>query len=180
MSHINAIDNIGEQKTELEERLKYTSFWDDSFNNDGLKLFIFESIIPLLNSRIGYYVPILFGEKKAHVEFDTMMNMYVNVGGEEVTYANLSQGERKRIDLALSLSILDTAQAQFGTISNVMFFDELLDGSLDTDGVRSAVQILQSMPVDSIFLVSHRTEISNEFDNILEVVKENNISKIVR
>jgi DNA repair exonuclease SbcCD ATPase subunit len=176
---LERMEAIDDGKTEFEEKLKYATFWDESFNNDGLKLFIFETVIPLLNSRIGHYLPLMFDGKDVKILFDKMMNMNVLANGKPLSYGGMSQGERKRIDLSIALALLDTAQAQHGVISNVMFFDEIFDSSLDTQGVKVVSDLLRSMPVQSIFVMSHRTELMDSFDSILEVEKDGKFSRIL-
>lgn len=166
-------------KAKEEEELRYATFWDESFNNDGLKLFVFESIVPIINNRLSFYLPILFEGNRVQISFDKMMNMTIFSGDKLISYGGLSQGERKRVDIALALTLLDTAQVQHGTISNVMFFDELMDSSLDSQGVRAAIDVLRTLPIPTIFIMSHRLEISNEFDNILDVEKKGMFSRIL-
>lgn len=175
---IDILDSVAIKRTVLEEDLKYVSFWDESFNNDGLKLFIFETIIPILNNRIAHYLPILFENNKVRCEFDKMMNMFVFLDNVTTSYGNLSQGERKRVDLAIALALLETAQSQHGMSSNVMFFDEIFDSSLDSNGMKAVMSILYTMPVKTMFVISHRNEISDMFERVIEVVKHHNLSRI--
>jgi DNA repair exonuclease SbcCD ATPase subunit len=179
ISLLDEIEITEKEKESIEKDLHYAAFWDESFNNDGLKMFIFESIIPVLNSRIQYYLPILCEEKDIMLQFDKYLNMDIIKDGKEIAYGALSKGERKRVDLAISLSLLETAQAQHGVTSNLMFFDEVMDSSLDEKGVKTVISVLQSMPVESIFVISHRLEISSEFDTTIDVVKEGENSFIL-
>ena len=175
---IDVLDAVAVKRTTLEDELKYVSFWDESFNNDGLKLFIFETIIPILNNRIAHYLPILFENNKVRCEFDKMMNMFVFLDNTVTSYGNLSQGERKRVDLGIALALLETAQSQHGMSSNVMFFDEIFDSSLDEKGMKAVMSILYTMPVKTMFVISHRNEISDMFERVIEVVKHHNLSRI--
>lgn len=174
-----ALDKADDKKSQLEDHLKYATFWDESFNSDGLKIFVFESIIPIFNQRLAHYLPILFDGKNVNVEFDKHLNMTTTKDGELLAYGNLSQGERKRVDLAISFALLETAQAQYGMVSNVMFFDEIFDGSLDSSGVKVVSEILHSIPVPTIFVISHRSEVAADFDSVVEIEKEGHISRIV-
>jgi DNA repair exonuclease SbcCD ATPase subunit len=176
---VENVNGLKEERTEQEEDLKYKSFWDESFNSDGLKLFIFENVVPVLNSRISHYIPLLFDGKDITLDFDKYLNMQIVKEQKSIPYGALSQGERKRIDLAISLALLETAQAQHGISANLMFFDEIFDSSLDSQGVRTVTEILHTMPVETVFVISHRLEISDSFDNTLDVVKEGKFSTIL-
>lgn len=175
---IDILDAVAIKKTALEEDLKYVSFWDESFNNDGLKLFIFETIIPILNNRIAHYLPILFENNKVRCEFDKMMNMFVFLDDVTTSYGNLSQGERKRVDLAIALALLETAQSQHGMSSNVMFFDEIFDSSLDSKAVEIVTKLLYTMPASTIFVISHRSEMTNTFEKTITIEKKNGFSRV--
>jgi len=58
---------------------------------------------------------------------------------------------------------------------NVLFIDEMIDSGLDTQGVENSLALLKHMSRErhkSIWLVSHRDELSGRVENILRVVKE--------
>jgi len=59
---------------------------------------------------------------------------------------------------------------------NILFIDEMIDSGLDTQGVENALALLKKMSRErhkSIWLVSHRDELTSRVENILRVVKEN-------
>jgi ABC-type lipoprotein export system ATPase subunit len=59
---------------------------------------------------------------------------------------------------------------------NILFIDEMIDSGLDTQGVENALALLKKMTRErnkSIWLVSHRDELTSRVENILRVVKEN-------
>jgi DNA repair exonuclease SbcCD ATPase subunit len=58
----------------------------------------------------------------------------------------------------------------------LLFIDELIDSGLDTAGMESSLAILKQMSRErnkSVWLVSHRDELTGRVENILRVVKEN-------
>jgi DNA repair exonuclease SbcCD ATPase subunit len=67
-------------------------------------------------------------------------------------------------------------KAQLIESINLLFIDELIDSGLDTAGMESSLSILKQMSRErnkSVWLVSHRDELSGRVENILRVVKEN-------
>jgi ABC-type lipoprotein export system ATPase subunit len=57
-----------------------------------------------------------------------------------------------------------------------LFIDELIDSGLDSQGVENSLALLMKMSRErhkSIWLVSHRDELTSRVENILKVVKEN-------
>jgi ABC-type lipoprotein export system ATPase subunit len=58
---------------------------------------------------------------------------------------------------------------------NIMFIDEMIDSGLDTAGVENALGLLKHMSRErnkSVWLVSHRDELTSRVENILQVIKE--------
>jgi DNA repair exonuclease SbcCD ATPase subunit len=95
--------------------------------------------------------------------------------GEYIAYDRFSGGEKIRIDLALMFSFVSFTKQKTGAITNLLFFDEILDSSLDTSGISSLVQILKLFTTNgfSIFVVSHRdSNRSEDFDSVLTITKE--------
>ena len=59
---------------------------------------------------------------------------------------------------------------------NVIFIDELIDSGMDASGVESSMAILKKMAREhnkSVWLVSHKDELSGRVNNIMTVTKEN-------
>ena len=57
-----------------------------------------------------------------------------------------------------------------------MFIDELVDSGMGSSGVENSLAILKKMSRESnksIWLVSHKDELSGRVNNTLHVVKEN-------
>jgi DNA repair exonuclease SbcCD ATPase subunit len=91
--------------------------------------------------------------------------------------------------LSLNFAFRDVWESLYSPI-NLLFVDELIDNGLDTAGVENALALLKRMRAGvenalallkrmsrerhkSIWLVSHRDELSGRVENILKVVKEN-------
>jgi DNA repair exonuclease SbcCD ATPase subunit len=93
--------------------------------------------------------------------------------GRELDFDNLSRGERNRLILSMSWAFRDVWESLYSPI-NLLFIDEMIDNGLDTQGVENALGLLKKMSRErhkSIWLVSHRDELSGRVENILRVVK---------
>jgi hypothetical protein len=68
---------------------------------------------------------------------------------------------------------------------NCLFLDEVLDLSLDEQGMHDVLFLLQNKKsmINSIFIISPKENLirntSSEFDNIVSIIKEDGFSKIV-
>ena len=95
--------------------------------------------------------------------------------GRELDFDNLSRGERNRLILSLSWAFRDVWESLYQPV-NLLFVDELMDSGMDQMGTDNALAILKKMSREankSIWLVSHKDELSSRVNNVLRVVKEN-------
>ena len=95
--------------------------------------------------------------------------------GRDLDFDNLSRGERNRLILSLSWAFRDVWESLYHPI-NLLFIDEVVDSGMDVSGVESALAVLKQMARErnkSIWLVSHKDELTGRVNNLLKVVKEN-------
>jgi len=168
------IEDLQKELEEKEEEKKYWDFWKDAFGNKGLKIHIFDSVIPYFNSRIQFYLDIL-SAGKFKLEFDKDLSYSI----EGTKYNNNSSGEKKRIDLAVMIALFDLLNLRTSSSSNILILDEVLD-SLDEIGVESVQDLLIELNkrIKNIFIISHNNNLSENFPNVMNIVKNQGVSKI--
>jgi DNA repair exonuclease SbcCD ATPase subunit len=133
---------------------------------------IIDQNLNYLNTRLTYYLDKI--GLPHQVVFKNDLTVEITELGREMDFFNLSRGEMNRVILSLSWAFRDVYESLYSPI-NIMFIDELLDNGLDTLGVENSLAILKDMArrrKKSIWLVSHREELSNRVPNILKVIKE--------
>jgi hypothetical protein len=134
---------------------------------------IIEQNLSYLNNRLTHYLDRI--GLPHTVVFQNDLSVSIEELGRELDFDNLSRGERNRLILSMSWAFRDVFESLYQPI-NVLFIDEMIDNGLDTQGVESALALLKQMSRErhkSIWLVSHRDELSGRVENILKVVKEN-------
>lgn len=139
---------------------------------------IIDQNLSYLNSRLSFYLESL--GLPHTVIFQNDLSVDISELGRELSFDNLSRGERNRLILSLSWAFRDIWENAQEPI-NLLFVDELLDSGLDSVGVNMALGMLKTMSRDqkrSVFLVSHRDELSNRVNSVLNVVKENGFTQI--
>jgi DNA repair exonuclease SbcCD ATPase subunit len=146
--------------------------------NSFIRRRIINKTIPFLNHRLVHYTKEL---GLPHiVKFDPDMSCTVSEYGRELDFGNLSSGEKKRVNLSLSLAFRDVLHHLHLKV-NCLFIDEI-DGSLDGAGVESVFKLLKQKSRDDhigLWIISHRPEAIGRFDRSLIVRKENGFSRIV-
>lgn len=134
--------------------------------------------IPYLNGRLQHYLNEL--GLPHTVEFTHELTARISQFGREMDFGSLSNGQRARVNLGLSLAFRDVLQMLHAKV-NVCMFDEVLDVGLDTIGVQAAARMLKRKARDeklSLFIISHRDEIDKAFDHTMTIQLNNGFSYI--
>jgi len=170
MDAINELDNlITHQNYMLKLLTKKDSFIRKKLLNRNLDF---------LNQRLHHYLSALGLPHK--VEFTHEMTAKITQFGRELDFGNLSSGQKARVNLGLSFSFRDILQKSHETI-NICMLDEILDVGLDAVGVQNAARLLKRKAWDenlSLFIISHRDEVSNIFDRRMTVQLEKGFSSV--
>ena len=160
---------------ELNKLLKHQDYLLDLLSNKKsfVRKKIIEQNLSYLNSRLSHYL-VKIGLPH-QVIFQNDLSVEISEIGRELSFYNLSRGEMNRVILALSFAFRDVWENLFTSV-DLMFVDELMDSGMDTAGVENGLQLLKHFARDrakSVWLVSHRDDLSSKVDSVLRVVKEN-------
>ena len=99
---------------------------------------------------------------------------------DEFSYENFSDGEKRRIDLALVLTWRAIARLKNSVYTNLLIFDEIFDSSLDSAGVDDFMRLLETMDADTnVFVISHKVDqLTDKFNTVMMVSKDRGFSTI--
>lgn len=165
---------------DLSEKYKYLKFAENIVSQDTLRKFIIGDLVWLLNNKLKMYLT-KFGAKY-DVQFDSDMNYKFLTSAGEYEYDSFSAGERARIMIASCFAFRDFMYIRNSFSCNILILDEFIDGAIDSIAIESVLNLLDEFTKlykQNIYVISHRKEIDNDrFNNIIQVVKTNNISKI--
>jgi DNA repair exonuclease SbcCD ATPase subunit len=170
MGEINTIsETIEHQKFLLKLLTKKDSF---------VRKVLLNKYIPFLNTRLLTYLTDL--GLPHTVEFTHEMTANITQFGREMDFGNLSNGQRSRVNLAISLAFRDVLQSLHQKI-NVCMLDEVLDVGLDAVGVQNAARMLKRKARDenlSLYIISHRDEIDSAFDQTMTIQMSKGFSHV--
>ena len=147
-------------------------------SDSGIKSYIFEQLIPILNDNINRYLNIF--NLPIYLEFGDDMSdsiKTINNFNESVTYYSFSEGEKKKIDMAILLSFIDVTKKIANWNCNLLIIDELLDSSIDEAGLDKLLLSLSGMVDEDddlgIYIISHKfkKEYKQYFNKMIEVKK---------
>lgn len=147
--------------------------------NSFIRKNIISKTIPFLNKRISYYTNLL----NLHhlVTFQSDMSCEISEFGRELDHGNLSNGEKKKLNLSLCLSFRDVLTYLHSKV-NVLFTDEIDGGSLSGGDIESLMTMLKTKAwedVINIFIVSHRPEFEGQCDKNIIIRKEKGFSSLI-
>jgi ABC-type Mn2+/Zn2+ transport system ATPase subunit len=153
--------------------IKYINQTLTLISEKGVKKYIIDKYIPILNQSLNEYLQIF--EASFSVMFDSEMQETVIAGSRgDLTYENLSSGEKQRLDSALLFSFLDLCKNKNSVNVNLLFMDEVLDQSLDQNGIDGIMSVFKTMKQRgySIFVVSHKANAQENFDQVININKK--------
>jgi DNA repair exonuclease SbcCD ATPase subunit len=152
-------------------------------SEEGVKSYIVSKILKILNSRLAFYLEEL--QANCLCQFNEYFDEQItDEKGSIKSYFNFSGGERKRIDLACLFAFLDIRRMQGDVHFSTIFYDELLDSSLDDKGVELVIKILRERSLkhnEHCYIITHRANaIITEINNTLFLEKRNGFTYLLK
>lgn len=169
-------------KKELEENSQYYAMAAMILKDSGIKSKIIKYYLPIMNKIINQYLD--------HMDFfvqfeldETFAETIKSRNRDVFTYSSFSEGEKRKIDLALLFAWRELARLKNSLNCNLLIFDEVLDGSLDDTATDAFLSILNSKLFKkdtNIFVISHKPKdiLQDKFKGHLTFVKKNNFSRL--
>ena len=167
------------KQEELSSEKQYYEFAGNLLKDTGIKTKIIRQYLPIMNKLINKYLTAM----------DFFVNFNINESFEETiksrhrdefSYANFSEGEKMRIDLALLFTWRQIAKLKNSTNTNLLILDEVFDSSLDGVGTEEFLKLIHEMGTDTnVFVISHKgDQLFDKFRSIIKFKKVNNFSQV--
>jgi len=167
------------KQEDLASEKQYLEYAGNLLKDTGIKTRIIKQYLPVMNKLINKYLTAM----------DFFVNFNINESFEETiksrhrddfSYANFSEGEKLRIDLALLFTWRQIAKMKNSTNTNLLILDEVFDSSLDTVGTDEFLKLIYDMDKDTnVFVISHKgDQLFDKFRSVIKFEKHNNFSRI--
>lgn len=145
----------------LEKYLKY-------INSD-----ILGRICPIILDKVGVSLVISSDKRGSGVD------LQVTKDDKVIPYKSRSGGEKRRIDIALILAFQRFLLEIYSVSTNLLFFDEIMD-PLDNRGVETVLNCIDILFPENmaIYIITHKEAFKDLFDDVIQIVKENDVSRI--
>ena len=173
------LSTVSEKRTEFNIEMESYKFLNELLKDGGVKTNIIKKYIPLINKHVNKYLQMM--EFYINFNLDEEFNeTVVSPIHERFSYSSFSEGEKMRIDLALLFTWREVARVRNSVNTNLLVMDEVFDSSLDGFGTEEFLKIIRYVVRDAnIFIISHKTELHERFDNVLKFEKERGFSKLL-
>lgn len=166
---------------ELEELIPYYEFWNEAFGDNGIRKTIIDNIVPALNDRVAYWMEILI-DGLIEVTFDNKLEETITRNGNQAFYHNMSKGEIRRVNLAVSQSFAYIMMLNSGHCPSLIFLDEITGGGIDKAGVPYVYNMIIELAKErQVFVTTHNEVLTNLLSGCecLTLKKQNDVTKIV-
>ncbi len=167
--------------TELQRKNKEGQIYNAGIKvlkDDGVKTKVIKHYLPMINHYTNLFLQklgfsILF-------EFNENFNEIIKARyRDKFSYGSFSEGEKTRINLALLFTWRSIAKLKNNASCNLLILDEILDGSLDSDGIADFLDIIGETDNSNIIIISHREETASaSFNKNIRVTTLNNFSQL--
>jgi DNA repair exonuclease SbcCD ATPase subunit len=139
--------------------------------DDGIKANVILQYIDIINELINSYL--LEMDFVCQFNLDSNFNEVIKSRyRDEFVYSSFSEGEKMRIDISLILTWREIARRRNSLNTNILFFDEVLDASLDSDGCKQFIEIIKKvLPDNNVFIISHNEKNKDNIENTIEFKK---------
>lgn len=168
------IKSLAKEGKELSKVLDINKIIIETLNDDGVKKYIYDIILKQINKYINHYITEFNFNAKVKIESD-LSEFFFHRIGENIQYASFSNGEKLIVNFSFVFGLLKFIEEFYGFKSNFLFFDEILDTSLDKDNKTFLLETLKRFD-KNIIIISHDYTLDSLFNECYIVSKEDGFS----
>ena len=173
------LEEVNKELAELKTKEQLMDYATTLLKDSGIKSKIVKTFIPVINQLINKYLASLdfFVEFSLNEQFEEKI---LSRFRDEFSYESFSEGEKMRLNIAILFAWRALAKLRGSIDCNLIILDELLDGSLDDEGLSDVIVLLRGLTSDeNVFIISHKDKLADApFDRVLHFKKVSNFSRI--
>lgn len=175
-------DKLQAIESEMEEKMakvdNYKWVMDDPLGNRGIKAFLFESSLDILNETLESYSEVLGFSILFYVDIQGVkkdFNTQITMDGIEVSYEELSGGQKQLVNLAMAFAMNEVMTKAKGI--NIAFLDEVFE-NLSSEYVDLVIGLIRKIYKDkTLYLISHQESLPIPNARVLTVTRESGLSQ---
>ena len=175
-------DKLQSIESEMEEKRakvdNYKWVMDDPLGNRGIKAFLFESSLDILNETLESYSEVLGFSILFYVDIQGVkkdFNTQIIMDGIEVSYEELSGGQKTLVNIAMAFAMNEVMTKAKGI--NIAFLDEVFE-NLSSEYVDLVIGLIRKIYKDkTLYLISHQESLPISNARVLTVTRERGLSQ---
>lgn len=156
----------------------YNWLINDPLGNNGIKAYLFDSSLDMLNRTLDKYSQVLGFRIEFNIDLGTARKEFFTLierDGQIIDYNELSGGERQLCNVAMAFAMNESLTASKGI--NLAFLDEVFE-SLSSDNVEVVTSLIRhTFANKTLFLITHLDSLPLSNTKILQVEKVNGLSR---
>lgn len=168
-----------EYQTKLNKLKDYEWLLKDPLGNNGIKAYLFDSSLDLLNNTLDNYSEVLGFRISFEIDLSSTRKDFVTLierGGVIIDYDELSGGEKQVCNLAMAFAMFESMSAARGI--NIAFLDEVFE-SLSSDNIEIVISLIKHIfESKTLFLITHHDSLPLSHSKILQVEKQNGLTSL--
>ena len=171
-----------EELAAVEKLLPYREWWVYAFGDKGIRKYLVDKVVPALNSRLAYWLQYLT-DSKLKLSFDNELNETITRNGVDADYHPMSNGEKRKINLAVSQGFAYVMTLNSGHCPSVVFLDEVTGGGIDSAGVTGVYNMIYELAKErQVFVTTHNQALLRMLDGCesIKLVKSGDITTLVK
>ena len=176
-SKLKTIDQ--EYQIKLNKLKDYEWLLKDPLGNNGIKAYLFDSSLDLLNNTLDSYSEVLGFRISFEIDLSSTRKDFVTLierGGVIIDYDELSGGEKQVCNLAMAFAMFESMSAARGI--NIAFLDEVFE-SLSSDNIEIVISLIKHIFENkTLFLITHHDSLPLSHSKILQVEKQNGLTSL--
>lgn len=166
-------------QNKIIELKNYEWLLKDPLGNNGIKAYLFDSSLNLLNDTLDSYSEVLGFRISFEIDLTTPRKDFITLierGGVIIDYNELSGGEKQVCNLAMAFAMFESMSAARGI--NIAFLDEVFE-SLSSDNVEIVLNLIRHIFENkTLFLITHHDSLPLSHSKILQVEKQNGLTSL--
>lgn len=190
------INTLEKERAELEVTVKkqvrdeaILAYWKNAFSGKSISSLILQHYLDELTIYVNDLLADLFTEtfsvavnaftQKKSGDISAELSILFTTDAGVQTYNMLSDGEKRRVDLAFMLAFRKLFIKYRGLEFDFLFLDEVFRG-VDTPGCARIITALQELCSNlKVVVVSHRNDLQNLFEQVMIVERKNGVSRLL-
>lgn len=179
-----AADGKKAEIAESEAKIPYYEYWVKAYGDRGIRKWVVDGVVPELNNRIAYWLQFLI-DNQVCLSFDNQLEETITRNppdGDPYVYHAMSNGQRRRLNLAVNQAFSHVMSLSAGTLPGVVFLDEV-STNIDPAGVQGIYNMICELSAErQVFVTTHDPDLARMLAgaDTLKLVHEKGVTKIAQ